>query len=471
MRTGKGLIDGQLAELRDQPSPPATLRAMQAPLRANFATLEQIYAVGITKAGYDRRADRLSAVAGRSAGAIEAMLDGAGRDYEHRAVRAQNQAGVGSAAVILLLLLAFGVYYRRAAQARAVAAGLAPRERTAAGREPRGGAHGRPHRAGQPPRAGQRPRDRAAPRRRSAPAHPRALRPRRLQAVQRQLRPSRRRRAARPPGRAAQGGDQRPRQRSTGWAATSSACSPPIAPGGGDDARADWPPRRSATRATPSRSAARTAWRASPAEAATPEEALRLADQRMYAHKADRPTIGREGADLLLQVITERGAGLSDARQRRRPARRRHRRSPRAPRARGQAHPAGRRAPRRRQDGDPRHRPQQAQRALRRGVGVHAPPHGDRRAHHPRRPVAGPRGRARPLQPRALRRGRLPRRPERRGDPHRRQPSSPCATPSTRWSPTGPTARRCRSATPWPSCAAARAPSFTRAWSRPSARW
>ena len=49
-----------------------------------------------------------------------------------------------------------------------------------------------------------------------------------------------------------------------------------------------------------------------PAEAATPEEALRLADQRMYAHKADRPTIGRESTDLLLQVITERGAGLGD---------------------------------------------------------------------------------------------------------------------------------------------------------------
>ena len=102
-----------------------------------------------------------------------------------------------------------------------------------------------------------------------------------------------------------------------------------------------------------------------PAEAATPEEALRLADQRMYAHKADRPTIGRESTDLLLQVITERGAGLGEHVDRRRPARRRHRRPPRAPRARGQAHPAGRRAARRRQDRDPRHRPQQAQRAHR----------------------------------------------------------------------------------------------------------
>ena len=129
MRTGKELIGTQLAELRDH-SPPSALRDMQAPLRANFATLDQIYAVGITDAGYDGRADRLSAVAGRSAGTVETMLDAAGRDYERRAVRSQNQAGFGSAAVILLLLVAFGVYYRRAARARAVAAGL--RRRTSA---------------------------------------------------------------------------------------------------------------------------------------------------------------------------------------------------------------------------------------------------------------------------------------------------------------------------------------------------
>jgi two-component system, cell cycle response regulator len=49
-----------------------------------------------------------------------------------------------------------------------------------------------------------------------------------------------------------------------------------------------------------------------PAEATTPQLALRLADQRMYAHKAQQPAVEREGRDLLLQVIAERGAGLDD---------------------------------------------------------------------------------------------------------------------------------------------------------------
>ena len=312
MRTGKELIDGRLAELRGQPSPPAALRAMQAPLRANFATLDQIYAVGITKAGYDERADRLSAVAGRSAGTDRG-------DARRRRARLRAPRGPSAepgrrrlGAVILLLLLAFGVYYRRAAQARAVAAGLAQENAAPAGRQSRGGAHRRAHRPGQPPRAGQRPRRGAA----RAPsderaARARALRPRRLQAVQRQLRPSGRRRAARPPGRAPEGGDRRASAASTGWAATSSACSPRSRP-----ARAT----SSLLLAAEALSDAGDAFEIGcshglariPAEAATPEEALRLADQRMYAHKADRPTIGRESTDLLLQVITERGAGLGE---------------------------------------------------------------------------------------------------------------------------------------------------------------
>jgi hypothetical protein len=48
MRTGKRLIGTQLAELRGRPAPPPALRDMQPLLRANFATLDQIYAVGIT---------------------------------------------------------------------------------------------------------------------------------------------------------------------------------------------------------------------------------------------------------------------------------------------------------------------------------------------------------------------------------------------------------------------------------------
>ena len=111
---------------------------MQAPLRANFATLEQIYAVGITKAGYDR-ARRPPCPPWRAAAPGRSRRCSTGPVATTSTVPcdAQNQAGrrLGRT-VILLLLLAFVVYFRRAAQARAVAAGLAPRERTAAGRQP-----------------------------------------------------------------------------------------------------------------------------------------------------------------------------------------------------------------------------------------------------------------------------------------------------------------------------------------------
>ena len=395
MRTGKGLIDGQLAELRDQPSPPPTLLAMQAPLRANFATLEQIYAVGITKAGYDQRADRLSAVAGRSAGAIEAMLDGAGRDYERRAVRAQNQAGVGSAGVILLLLLAFVVYFRRAAQARAVAPACTARTNGCWPRAATRRSHRRPHRPGQPPRAGRRPRERAAARRRRAPARARALRPRRLQAVQRHasaIRPATRCSPAsasawRPPSTAS--------ARRTGWAATSSACSPRSSPAAATSSSRLAAAALSAKRATPSRSAARTAWRSCPSEAC---DAGRGAAPRRPAHVRAQGRAasvgGRQSTDVLLQVLSERGSRAARALGGVARLAERHRRSARAPRARGQAHPLAAELHDVGKTAIPDDDPQQARPARRRGVGVHAPPHGDRRAHHPRRPVAGPDRRA-----------------------------------------------------------------------------
>jgi diguanylate cyclase (GGDEF)-like protein len=49
-----------------------------------------------------------------------------------------------------------------------------------------------------------------------------------------------------------------------------------------------------------------------PREAASPSEALRTADQRMYGHKHDRrPTVGRQTADVLLRVLAERDPGLN----------------------------------------------------------------------------------------------------------------------------------------------------------------
>ncbi len=44
-----------------------------------------------------------------------------------------------------------------------------------------------------------------------------------------------------------------------------------------------------------------------PDEAATPETALRIADQRMYAHKRDgRPSASRQSTDVLLRALAER---------------------------------------------------------------------------------------------------------------------------------------------------------------------
>jgi diguanylate cyclase (GGDEF)-like protein len=49
-----------------------------------------------------------------------------------------------------------------------------------------------------------------------------------------------------------------------------------------------------------------------PAEAETAEEALRIADQRMYASKslASRASAGRQSADVLLQILSERSPSL-----------------------------------------------------------------------------------------------------------------------------------------------------------------
>lgn len=49
-----------------------------------------------------------------------------------------------------------------------------------------------------------------------------------------------------------------------------------------------------------------------PSEAANESEALKLADERMYAHKASRSSASRQVSDVLLAVITEQNACLDD---------------------------------------------------------------------------------------------------------------------------------------------------------------
>ena len=181
----------------------------------------------------------------------------------------------------------------------------------------------------QPPRAACRPRATRSPRPTSASRRARALRPRRLQALQRLLRPPGRRRAA-----------------ACAWAARSRATSAATARAyrmGGDEfcallrpgAAADRAARRrrrrarSPSTARASRSTARTGSVVAAARRrATPTEALRIADQRMYAQKrGGRTSAGR-------QTTRRAAARARRAPPRpRRPRRRRRRSWPRRPRA------------------------------------------------------------------------------------------------------------------------------------------
>jgi diguanylate cyclase (GGDEF)-like protein len=121
---GKQEVAGTLAELR-RSSPVPALARIQAPLRADYAAIDEIYAIGASGADYGKRADQLAGVSGRSMADISVALDEASRAYDRRASAADSRATAGSAIAIFLLALAFVFLYRRAALARAVAERLA----------------------------------------------------------------------------------------------------------------------------------------------------------------------------------------------------------------------------------------------------------------------------------------------------------------------------------------------------------
>ena len=82
-------------------------------LRGNYATIDKIYALGASPAGYGREADLLANGASRSAAAALALVDEARTTYGLRADRAHRESRTGTIGVILLLLIAFFVLYRR----------------------------------------------------------------------------------------------------------------------------------------------------------------------------------------------------------------------------------------------------------------------------------------------------------------------------------------------------------------------
>ncbi len=124
MDDGKKKVAAILVELR-RSSPVPALGEIPGPLRADYAALDEIYAIGASGADYGQRADQLAGVSTQHMHGIAASLDEASREYDRRASAADSRATMGSAVAISLLALAFAFLYRRASLARAVAERLA----------------------------------------------------------------------------------------------------------------------------------------------------------------------------------------------------------------------------------------------------------------------------------------------------------------------------------------------------------
>jgi diguanylate cyclase (GGDEF)-like protein len=131
MVRGKREVAQALASLRSD-SPPAVLATIDQPLRANYAALDEIYAIGASGASYGARADQLAGVASETEAEVNGVLAEASRSYDSRASTADTRATLGAAVTIALLLAAFLFLYRLAARARSRAERLAEANRSLA---------------------------------------------------------------------------------------------------------------------------------------------------------------------------------------------------------------------------------------------------------------------------------------------------------------------------------------------------
>jgi len=117
--SGRREIDRAVAELRVASAPPEVQQLPRA-LRRNYATLERIYTTGADGELDDDTLLLGAQSLGQSRQIVE-QIQVAGRVYEQRAERADFRATTGSALVILLLVGGFGLLYRRSVKARTIA--------------------------------------------------------------------------------------------------------------------------------------------------------------------------------------------------------------------------------------------------------------------------------------------------------------------------------------------------------------
>jgi diguanylate cyclase (GGDEF)-like protein len=118
IRGGETSIGQTLAKLNRE-SPASALAAMPALLRREYGVLDRIYRLGVVHNGYGREADRLAGVSTGLAGTATHALDAASGEYNERASSARTRAEVGGAAVIVVLLAAFAFYYVRSTRTAA----------------------------------------------------------------------------------------------------------------------------------------------------------------------------------------------------------------------------------------------------------------------------------------------------------------------------------------------------------------
>ena len=411
-RAGKRRVTRTLGDLRRH-APLDRLNALDGRLDANFATLDRIIAIGTSDLGFNEQAARaasLVGVAANEAKTADAALSAASRDYDDRASAAEYRAMAGSAGAILLLLLAFGLLYRRAVREHAVAERLA--------RENAHLAAGHAEEARTDALTGLRNRralidDLEA---RSEAGEDRGERVLGLFDLDgfKQYNDT----FGHPAGDAllARLGD-RLRTAMTGVGTAYRM--------GGDEfcILVDASPLDSllvhAAAVALSESGDAFAVGCSqgavqlPGEASSPEGALRLADQRMYEDKASgRSSASRQSSDVLLKVLSERNTELREhlggvARLAEQTAEQfglLEREVKRVGLA-AELHDIGKAA-------IPDEILEQARAARRSRVGVHAPPYAHRRAHSSGGPVTRPGGRTGALEPRAFRWSRIPRPPE-----------------------------------------------------------
>jgi diguanylate cyclase (GGDEF)-like protein len=112
LRRGEQEIRDALARLHAG-DPPRALLALDKPLQANIKTLNRIYQLGVSPAGYGAETDRLSPVASATQNAAVGFIDEAASAYGKRARRATDETTAAVAAALLMMLCSFGVVYRK----------------------------------------------------------------------------------------------------------------------------------------------------------------------------------------------------------------------------------------------------------------------------------------------------------------------------------------------------------------------